>query len=106
MQGTLNLGLYTLNLAVCFRDKPVKIKCFPLSPHLDKSPGSPLERSEGMTSSPVTTPQSSRPSLTRIILSLDGMVAKQQALGHLLQALQIVVARYAAIHSNFAVRNK
>lgn len=36
-----------------------------------------------------------RPSLAKILLSLDGNLAKQQALSHVLSALQIVYARYA-----------
>lgn len=34
-----------------------------------------------------------RPSLAKILLSLDGNVAKQQALSHILIALQIMYAR-------------
>lgn len=34
-----------------------------------------------------------RPSLAKILLSLDGNVAKQQALSHILMALQIMYAR-------------
>jgi len=40
-----------------------------------------------------TCTKSSRPSLTKILLSLEGNAAKQQALGHVLQALQIHFAR-------------
>ena len=35
-----------------------------------------------------------RPSLAKILLSLDGNLAKQQALSHVLSALQIMYARY------------
>lgn len=35
-----------------------------------------------------------RPSLAKILLSLDGNLAKQQALSHVLSALQIIYARY------------
>lgn len=34
-----------------------------------------------------------RPSLAKILLSLDGNLAKQQALSHILTALQIMYAR-------------
>ena len=34
-----------------------------------------------------------RPSLAKILLSLDGNLAKQQALSHVLSALQIMYAR-------------
>ena len=36
-----------------------------------------------------------RPSLAKILLSLDGNLAKQQGLSHVLSALQIMYARYA-----------
>lgn len=35
-----------------------------------------------------------RPSLAKILLSLDGNLGKQQALSHVLSALQIMYARY------------
>lgn len=38
-----------------------------------------------------------RPSLAKILLSLDGNLAKQQALSHVLTALQITYARWAAV---------
>ncbi|KAM9264685.1 E3 ubiquitin-protein ligase HERC2 isoform 5-T5 [Cariama cristata] len=38
-----------------------------------------------------------RPSLAKILLSLDGNVAKQQALSHILMALQIMYARDAVV---------
>ncbi|XP_067368465.1 E3 ubiquitin-protein ligase HERC2 isoform X5 [Channa argus] len=38
-----------------------------------------------------------RPSLAKILLSLDGNLAKQQALSHVLSALQIMYARDAAV---------
>lgn len=47
-------------------------------------------------SAPVPVPQSKitqRPSLARVILSLDSNTAKQQALSHVLTALQIMYAR-------------
>lgn len=37
--------------------------------------------------------KASRPSLAKILLSLDGNLAKQQALSHVLSALQIMYAR-------------
>lgn len=37
--------------------------------------------------------KSNRPSLAKILLSLDGNLAKQQALSHVLSALQIMYAR-------------
>ena len=37
--------------------------------------------------------KSQRPSLAKILLSLEGSAAKQQALAHVLQALQIKYAR-------------
>lgn len=37
-----------------------------------------------------------RPSLAKILLSLDGNLAKQQALSHVLSALQIMYARYVS----------
>lgn len=36
-----------------------------------------------------------RPSLAKTLLSLDGNLAKQQALSHVLNALQITYARWA-----------
>lgn len=39
-----------------------------------------------------------RPSLAKILLSLDGNLAKQQALSHVLSALQIMYARYVLLH--------
>ena len=44
----------------------------------------------------VSTPPSrpNRPSLAKILLSLEGTAAKQQALAHVLQALQIIYARF------------
>ncbi|KAI8508669.1 E3 ubiquitin-protein ligase herc2, partial [Branchiostoma belcheri] len=51
-----------------------------------------------------------RPSLARIVLSLDTNVAKQQALGHILSALQIIYAREAqvsalAVPESYAVKD-
>ena len=37
--------------------------------------------------------KANRPSLAKILLSLDGNLAKQQALSHVLSALQIMYAR-------------
>ncbi len=52
---------------------------------------------EGML--PVLVPQTqnknSRPSLSKIILSLDSEAEKQKALTHVLTALQITYARYS-----------
>lgn len=39
----------------------------------------------------------SRPSLAKILLSLDGNLAKQQALSHVLSALQIMYARCCTV---------
>lgn len=41
-----------------------------------------------------------RPSLAKILLSLDGNLAKQQALSHVLSALQIMYARYVVYKSS------
>lgn len=41
-----------------------------------------------------------RPSLAKILLSLDGNLAKQQALSHVLSALQIMYARYVVYVSS------
>uniref|UniRef100_A0A3Q4MNW4 HECT-type E3 ubiquitin transferase n=1 Tax=Neolamprologus brichardi TaxID=32507 RepID=A0A3Q4MNW4_NEOBR len=41
--------------------------------------------------------KSNRPSLAKILLSLDGNLAKQQALSHVLSALQIMYARDAVV---------
>lgn len=41
-----------------------------------------------------------RPSLAKILLSLDGNLAKQQALSHVLSALQIMYARYVVYTSS------
>ncbi|CAH1268469.1 HERC2 [Branchiostoma lanceolatum] len=51
-----------------------------------------------------------RPSLARIVLSLETNVAKQQALGHILSALQIIYAREAqvsalAVPESYAVKD-
>ncbi len=42
----------------------------------------------------VSSVKPNRPSLAKILLSLDGNLAKQQALSHVLSALQIMYARY------------
>lgn len=42
-----------------------------------------------------STVKPNRPSLAKILLSLDGNLGKQQALSHVLSALQIMYARYA-----------
>lgn len=42
----------------------------------------------------VNSVKPNRPSLAKILLSLDGNLAKQQALSHVLSALQIMYARY------------
>lgn len=41
-----------------------------------------------------------RPSLAKILLSLDGNLGKQQALSHVLSALQIMYARYVVYTSS------
>lgn len=42
----------------------------------------------------VSSVKPNRPSLAKILLSLDGNLAKQQALSHVLSSLQIMYARY------------
>lgn len=41
----------------------------------------------------INNSKSNRPSLAKILLSLDGNLAKQQSLSHILTALQIMYAR-------------
>ncbi|CAJ0961838.1 unnamed protein product, partial [Ranitomeya imitator] len=45
----------------------------------------------------VNNTKSNRPSLAKILLSIDGNLAKQQALSHILTALQIMYARDAVV---------
>lgn len=70
-------------------------KCLPsLSPHLFL--GVPSDADSSAASNKISGANSSkpnRPSLAKILLSLDGNVAKQQALSHILIALQIMYAR-------------
>ena len=53
------------------------------------------EDSAGMNNTTVSSPppKPNRPSLAKILLSLEGTAAKQHALAHILQALQIIYAR-------------
>lgn len=70
-------------------------KCLPsLSPCLFL--GVPSDADSSAASNKISGANSSkpnRPSLAKILLSLDGNVAKQQALSHILIALQIMYAR-------------
>lgn len=60
------------------------------------SPGVPSDADSSATSNKISGASNSkpnRPSLAKILLSLDGHLAKQQALSHILTALQIMYAR-------------
>lgn len=66
-----------------------------LPPHL-LTPGVPSDADSSAASNKISGANSSkpnRPSLAKILLSLDGNAAKQQALSHILMALQIMYAR-------------
>ena len=56
--------------------------------------GNITDDSINVVQKPVFANLSNRPSLAKIILSLDTNAARQQALGHVLSALQIMYARY------------
>lgn len=59
-------------------------------------PGVPSDADSSAASnkiSGVNHSKPNRPSLAKILLSLDGNLAKQQALSHILTALQIMYAR-------------
>ena len=60
------------------------------------SAGVPLDSDSSSVSNKMSgqsSAKANRPSLAKILLSLDGNLAKQQALSHVLSALQIMYAR-------------
>lgn len=62
--------------------------CFPLGVPSDADSSSASNKINGANNC-----KPNRPSLAKILLSLEGNLAKQQALSHILTALQIMYAR-------------
>lgn len=87
--------LFSVLKSVIYRDKSrvIVYHCFVFTGKNDTTIHDELDSTSCNKISLVNSKQSSRPSLTKIVMSLDTDYARQQALQNILQAMQIHLAR-------------